>query len=194
MAMIPEEPTYESNTGEPTGSSYENNSGMNYGLYDAQVYAVTAMPEPDFSSFESASLSQKSSESFHTESKDMPAPIERMPFAISKDVPAPVEISYEDSDSVEIDMSDPAFALFADQPTVSAPAAAAAEVAPEDRIFGAIPMEKALERFELVTTPTQAEDSTENGEVSVAALERFQRLCYSIESPASRIRAVTAHL
>ena len=188
MAMIPEESSYESNTGTPTGHYY-NNGNMNAGLYDAQVYAVTSLPEPDFHPFESATLSQKSPESFQIEAKDSPTPIEHIPFATSKDLPAPVEI-YEDVDCVEIDESDPAFALYADYPV----SPAATEVAPEERIFGAIPMEKALERLELVTIPMSTEDSNDDGEVSAATLERFQRLCYNIESSAMRVENVTAHL
>ena len=188
MAMIPEEPSYESNTGTPTSYHYTNGH-MNTGLYDAQVYAVTSMPEPELHSFESATLSQKSSESFNIEAKDAPAPIEHLPFTTTKEVPAPIE-TYEDSGCVEIDESDPAFALYADHPA----SPAAAEVAPEDRIFGAIPMEKALERLELVTLPMSTEESNQNGEVSAATLERFQRLCYSIESSALRVENATAHL
>ena len=188
MAIIPEEPSYDSNSGEPTGYGY-NDANMNTGLYDAQVYAVASLPEPDFKPFDSTTLSQKSSESFHVEAKDAPASIERMPLATTKDVPSPVE-SYEDVDCVEIDESDPAFALYADHPASPADA----KVAPEDRIFGAIPMEKALERFELVTIPSPPQDSDDKAEVSAATLERFQRLCYSIESSSMRVGNVTAHL
>lgn len=193
MAMIPEEACYESNSGEPTNYGH-NNGNMNTGLYDAQVYAITALPDPDFKSFESATLSQKSSETFHFEPKDAPTPIERMPLAISKDAPTPIE-TYDDFDCVEIDESDPVFALYADQPVPSV-TAKVAEVAPEDRMFGAIPLEKALERLELVAINPAHTDEKPNpkDEVSAATLERFNLLCYSIESSAARVERLTAHL
>lgn len=188
MAAIPEEPSYNSNSGEHTGYGY-NNADMNTGLHDAQVYAVTSVPEPDFMHFDSVLLSQKSSESFRVEAKDALPSIELMPLVNAKDVPAPVE-TCDEVDCAEIDESDPTFALYADHPASSA----GPEVAPEDRIFGAIPMEKALERLELVVLPSWSEQSTDNAEVSAATLERFQRLCYSIESSVRRVASLTEHL
>lgn len=207
MAMIPEEPSQPSNTGDSTGYGYQN-SNVNTGLYDAQVYAVTSVPDPAFTPFEPVTLSQKSSESIHIDTKDAPAPIERLipSFAHqAKDIiPAPIE-TYEDDegeDMIEIDESDPTFALYADHPASSS-SSAATEVAPEDCIFGAIPMEKALERLELVIVPPYTSSSSSNedlsdgnatAEVSVATLERFQLLCCSIESSVVRVANLTAHL
>ena len=208
MAMIPEESSQPSNAGDSTAYGYQN-SNVNTGLFNAQVYAVTSIPEANFTSFECATLSKKSCESIQFETKDAPAPIEHVipSFAHAKDIPAPIE-TYEDEgddDMFEIiDESDPTLALYADHPA----SPAATEVAPEDCIFGAIPMEKALEHLELVIVPHHTSSSSSNedsgngddnaaaaaAEVSTATLERFQLLCCSIESSVVRVANLTAHL
>ena len=193
MAMIPEEPSYDSNAGTPTGYNY-NHGAMNTGLYDAQVYSLTSLPEPDLDlpTFDSSILSQKSHSDtpFHSDSKDAPTSIEWMPSTTTKEMPTPIE-PHENVDAVEIDESDPVYALYADHPAT--PAAAA--VASGERIFGAIPVEKALERLEMVAfVPCGCDVEAEESVIDAATLERFQRLCGSIESSFVRVAGVTGHL
>ena len=200
MAMIPEEPSYESNTGTPTGYNYTH-TGMANGLYDAQVYAVTSLPEPDFPTFDPSTLSQKSyvdSSSFHAEPKDAPPAMPWLPTAVFHASPIALE-PYDDVDCADIDESDPVFALYADQPATVSPAAD--KVAPlEEQLFGAIPMEKAPERIEMVTltldevSGEEAEIMEGEREVDAATLERFYRLCASIEGDVARIESVMGRI
>lgn len=104
--------------------------------------------------------------------------IERMPAA---DKPEETQETIA-SDDVELDESDPAFALFVDVPS-SKPAA----VEPLEAIFGGVPLEKAFSRVELVVYDGSADEDT-------AAMDRFERLCSSMEDAFQRIGSVTSHL
>ena len=164
---------------------------MDYrGLYDAQVYAVTEVPQgPAVDSMDFAMLHGKASNFVGSYSsygsKDEPSEIEPMPTPVEK-VTTP-EVTECRPEEVDIDVSDPAFALFIDQPCASSTPAA---VEPEDRIFGEIELEKAFGRLELVI----AEDPNECQEISSATIERFERLCSRLDAASSRVAAITSHL
>ena len=188
--MIPEENAFQYNAAESANSGWTG-ANMNFrGLYDAQVYAVTEVPQgPPVDSIDFAMLHGKSSNfvgSYPSEdSKDEPAEIEPMPVLAEKALTP--EVIESRPQEVDIDVSDPAFALFIDQPcTTSKPAA----TEPEDCIFGEIQLEKAFDRLELVI----AEDSNEATEVSSASIERFERLCSRLDAASSRVAAITSHL
>ncbi|KAL9130570.1 MAG: hypothetical protein Q9217_001283 [Psora testacea] len=188
LAMIPESP-YEHDVAESTTQSWIPSAAMETGLYDAQVYAVTSLPEEPV--IDGPLLSGKSTieplSSFGT--KDEAPVIERMPEAAPKDLP-----TLTDSQSIEddgFDESDPALELYADRPTTSISASTAqSKVDAEDHLFGDIALEKAFGRLEL----TVSDDILGNGEVSGAILEKFLRISSRMETLGARVEAATAHL
>ena len=190
MTMIPEENSFQYNATESANNGWTDGN-MNFrGLYDAQVYAVTEVPQgPAVDTMSFAMLHGKTSNfvgSYSSdESKDEPAEIEHMPTSAEK-VMMP-EANERRPQEVDIDVSDPAFALFIDRPYASSKSVA---VEPEDRIFGEIELEKAFGRLELVIP----EDSNEAQAVSSATVERFERLCSRLDAASSRVAAITSHL
>ncbi|KAL6720548.1 hypothetical protein ACLMJK_002472 [Lecanora helva] len=189
LTMIPEEPSFDFTANPTLNTGYANNPDFG-GLYDAQVYAVTSVPEgppPDTLNFSMLHGKTSNFVGSYTDddSKDEPATIERMPAIQKIDVPELVELPSEEDD---IDACDPAFALFLDQPrsdTLSTPNLDA----PEHRIFGEIELDKAFGRVELVLP----EDSYGTAEASPATVERFKRLCSRLEISSTRIAAITGY-
>ena len=98
------------------------------------------------------------------ESKDDAPAIERMPATEKVEAVSDVASS---CDEVELDESDPAFALFADSPP-STPS-----VKLEDELFGGIELEKAFSRLELVVE----DEASDQFEISTVTMDRFERLC-----------------
>ena len=187
LTMIPEESSFDYNA---TGlnNAYTNNMDFG-GLYDAQVYAVTSLPQgpavdtPEFTMLHGKTSNFVGSYTDADDAKIEPAVFERMPTAEKMEMPEPIELPSQDDD---IDTTDPSFALFVDQPS-TAPSSMPQTVAPADHIFGDIELDKAFGRVELVVA-----DETENiAEVSSATIERFERLCSRLEMSSSRIAAVT---
>lgn len=185
MTMIPEHPvelsTYESNT-----DPWANN--MDFSLYDQQVYAVTSIPEgPAIDQLTPIVTSDKSSAPIlpfatNEDTKTDAPVIERMPC-----VAEPLQSRTEPenlSDDDEFDESDPAFALFSDCPT-----AIATSIEAEGPIFGNIQLEKAFGRVELIVED-ELEDSSDLSSVS---MERFQRLCSTLDALSERVSLVTPH-
>lgn len=190
MTMIPEETSFQYNATESANSGWTD-SNMDFGgLYDAQVYAVTEVPQgPAVDSMSFAMLHGKRSNFVGSysgdDSKDEPAEIHPMPVLADKvEIPEAIERQPHD---VDIDVSDPAFALFIDQPCTSSKPAA---MKPEDRVFGEIELEKAFGRLELVI----AEDPNESQEISSATIEKFERLCSRLDAASMRVAAITSHL
>lgn len=98
--------------------------------------------------------------------------------------PAPttdhVKQQYVCDDSIEMDESDPAFALYADLPTKFSE--------PECQDSGSIQFEKATETFELVCY--NEENSEQDGEaVSSATMARFEHLCSCLDSLSLRLES-----
>ncbi|CAF9918773.1 hypothetical protein IMSHALPRED_004410 [Imshaugia aleurites] len=190
MTVIPEENRFQYNATESANNGWTD-SNMDFGgLYDAQVYAVTELPQgPAVDSMSFAMLHGKRSNfvgSYSSdESKDEPAEMPSMPVLADK-VEAHEVIERRPQD-VDIDASDPAFALFIDRPCTSSPPA---PMKPEDRIFGDIELEKAFGRLELVV----AEDPDDCQEISSATIERFERLCSRLDAASTRVAAITSHL
>ena len=188
--MIPEESSFDYPATESANTGYTDN--MDFGLYDAQVYAVTEVPQgPAVDTMLFANLHGKSSNFVGPwpsidDAKDEPLPIESMPSTVGKmQMPEPIETP---SENLDIDASDPAFALFIDQPILSSTAPSSA-VAPEDRIFGEIELEKAFGRVELIVE----DESNDSAEISSATIERFERLCSRLDAASARILAITPH-
>lgn len=190
MTMIPEENSFQYNGAESANNGWTDSNVDFRGLYDAQVYAVTELPQgPAVDSMSFAMLHGKTSNFVGSYSsdvfKDEPAEVEPMPASAEKIIMP--EVIERRPQEVDIDVSDPAFALFIDQPCTSSKPAA---MKPEDRIFGEIELEKAFGRLELVI----AEDPGESQEVSSATIERFERLCSRLDAASSRVAAITSHL
>ena len=188
LTVIPEESSFEYNATESANTGYTDN--MDFGLYDAQVYAVTAVPEiPAVDNELFSNLHGKSSNfvgpyTSTDDSKHEPINIESMPtIARKQEMPEPIE---PPNDNLDIDVSDPAFALFIDQPASPSTATPYA-VASEDRIFGEIELEKAFGRVELIIEG----DSDDSLEINAATVEKFERLCSRLDAASARIAAIT---
>lgn len=144
------------------------NSGidMNYG--NTPVFAVMEVPEGPALDVEA--LSGKSSSPVGvTEPLKDEAPVVDRP----EDETRASDIGVANPD-VEIDESDPAFALFVDSP---APA-------PSDVSFDGVKSEKSS-HFELVVDSTEVTDAAKN---------RLNYLCSSMESAFARVSLATSHL
>jgi hypothetical protein len=146
------------------------NSGIDMSFGNASVFAVMEVPEGP--AYDAEVLSGKSSSFSIPESSKNEAYI----------VDTPTTDSYRQSDigvanpDVELDESDPAFALFVDSP---APTSCDAEFT-----FEGIPSKKASQ-YELVV---------DNSKVSDSAKSTFNALCQSIDAAFERVSAVTSHL
>lgn len=188
MAMIPES-AYEYNVTESTDNGWaENNNQMDFGPYDAQVFAVTSVSEgPAIDLFDLAMLHGKSTDVASSyprdDVKDMAPSVEYMPATAFMDSPAPVDTD----ENFEINKSDP---TCASSPVRSLTTPRHCTAEPEDRNFGEIEHEKAFERMDLAV----AEDAIAAGQVGTSTLARFERLCSRIEVPLARVAAVTSHL
>lgn len=138
---------------------------MNYG--NTPVFAVMEVPEGP--ALDAEVLSGKSSSSSIPESSKNEAPVVDRPVSDSS---SQSDIGVANPD-VEIDESDPAFALFVDSPSPAA-----------DIIFEGVSTEKSAQ-FTLVV---------DNSEVSDSAKRTFNALCNSIDAAFERVSAVTSHL
>ena len=179
---------------DPTTNAW--GGSMEFGFNNAQVFSVTELPVgPPVDSINVGILSGKSSNTVGPyscdEAKDDTPVIECMPSSSSKP-----DTTIE-SDSVcidiELDASNPAFALFVDYPASppKPPPSETISVLPEYRVFGGIDPEKAFARLDLVV---QDEDHDDAGVVSSTVMARFERLCSEMEAACSRVATLTAHL
>ena len=190
MTLIPEQ-TIDYTTFDTSNSAWTENN-MDFSLYDAQVFTVTELPQgPSLdqlrSEMSSEILSGKSSNfvgSHAIGGKDETPVIELMPTTSSQAEDALPVI--EPTDDIDLDESDPAFALYTDGPSTSQ----RAPIQSEEPIFGSIRLEKVFGRVELVPE----EDPCDDEQVSCATLEKFQRLCSVLEEASERISAITSHL
>lgn len=152
------------------------NSGidMNYG--NTAVFAVLDVPEGPALDIEALSGKSSSPLGLSEGSKDE-GPVLDFP---QSDVPVQTSDVGVSNPDVEIDESDPAFALFVDSPVShSAPS--------DDDHFVGVATEKTAPHFELVVDQTSAE-------ATAAAQNRFNYLCASIEGAFERVSLVTSHL
>ncbi|KAL8729379.1 MAG: hypothetical protein Q9166_004772 [cf. Caloplaca sp. 2 TL-2023] len=182
IALMPE-PYINSNTG---NTAWADN--MDFGLYDAQVYAVTSMPEgPAIDRFDVNSLSCKPTSSLEALmsgncKKDAPV-IEYPPSPLQESRSQPHLAGKSNS---QIDHSDPAFSLYDDAPQSSKPT----YTEPQTVLQGSIRPEKADERLKL----TVVDNTTGSNEVDAAVMEKFLRFCAVMEAPSRRVASVTSHL
>jgi hypothetical protein len=146
------------------------NSGIDMNFGNASVFAVMEVPEGP--TFDAEVLSGKSSSFTLPTSSKNNAPVVDTPTCDSS-LQSDIGVANPD---VEIDESDPAFALFFDTP---APASSDAEIT-----FKAVSNEKDSQ-YELIV---------DNSEVSDSAKHNFNALCQSIDAAFERVSAVTSHL
>ncbi|KAL8810019.1 MAG: hypothetical protein Q9223_003739 [Gallowayella weberi] len=185
LAMMPE--TYINLNAGNTGW-VEN---MDFGLYDAQVYAVTSMPEgPAVDHFDPGSLSGKFSsflEPFVSERCKQDAPVIEYPSFPMCEFNKQMRPAEEFEGSSEFDESDAAFALYSDKVSeVSKPMA----TDPTNDLLGSIPPGKAFDGLEL----RLVDDVHECCQVDAAAMEKFLRFCAVMEAPSRRVASVVSHL
>ncbi|KAL8981638.1 MAG: hypothetical protein Q9177_005508 [Variospora cf. flavescens] len=182
MALIPD--TYSS-----SDSATAWTDSMDSGLYDAQVYAVTSMPEgPVFDHFDTGLLSGKNLSSlspFARLDAKQDAPVIDFPPAPCGNAKTLLQIT-DDSEQIdaEIDGLDPAFSLYNNEITPSRKSVPGENIAPSSVLT-----EKALECIEL----TVVDESIEDKQVSVAAMKRFWRFCATMEGLSRRVASVTSH-
>ncbi|KAL1999619.1 hypothetical protein VTN02DRAFT_4264 [Thermoascus thermophilus] len=167
------------------GGGWNSGIDMNF-TTNAPVFAVLEVPEGP--AIDTGLLSGKTSNlvgpAALSESIKDDVPCFECPPVMDVPSDAPKEESKVGAPNpdVEIDESDPAFALFLDPPP-----APTSSPEPFEDLFGGIEPEKAFARFELVV-----ED--ESDEVRAATRYRFERLCHSMEAAFQRVSMVTAHL
>ncbi|KZF24013.1 hypothetical protein L228DRAFT_244874 [Xylona heveae TC161] len=163
---------------------------MGWAPNQPQVFSVLELPEgPAIEELDTGILSGKGSSSplaqlLSGESKDDFPVIERIP--LPEDEADEVE-SVESSEQVELDASDPCFALYVDAPAPQEESPAEAVVSPSSPVINS---DKPAAKFELVVAPEaeiEAADST-------AAMIRFERMCSSMEAAFQRVQQVTNHL
>ena len=148
------------------------NSGIDMNFGNTPVFAVLDVPEGPV--FDMEALSGKSFSPIAVSEGpkgEMPA----LNFPASHASTSGSDIGVANPD-VEIDESDPAFALFSDSPV---PATVG-----QDLVFEGVPA-KQNSPFELVV---------DSAEVSIAAKNRFNFLCSSIEAAFQRVSSFTSHL
>ena len=189
MTLIPEQ-TIDYTAFDTSNPGWIDNN-MDFSLYDAQVFSVTALPQgPSLdelrSELSSVMLSGKSLNfvgSYTPDGKNDGPIIELMPTTPSVAEDAIPAIG--STDDIGCDESDPAFALYADTPSNLQ----RAPVQSEEPLFGSIGLEKAFGRVEI----TLEEELCGDEQVSSVAMEKFQRLCSVMEEAFERISAVTSH-
>lgn len=151
------------------------NSGIDMNFGNASVFAVLDVPEGPTLDVEALSGKSSSPIDLTETSSKNEAPVLDLP---------ETEQSVEKSDfgvanpDVEIDESDPAFALFVDSPVSSA------SVSSDVPAFDGVQSEK-TSQYELVV---------DSSEVSASAKSRFNYLCQSMEAAFQRVSSVTSHL
>ena len=179
-------------------SVFDNNThawGANLDVpFNTQVFSVTNLPQgPAVDSIDVGLLSGKSSDNAepfcNNEAKDEVAIFERMPVTHEKE-----QIAEEPEDAfteVELDASNPAFALFVDYPnTITSATTKPTSTESEYQLFGGIELGKAFARLDLVIE----DGSREEGVISSAVMSRFEIICSDMEAVSRRIAAVTSHL
>lgn len=155
----------------------------NWGGIDLRVYTITDLPEgPALDHGNFGMLSGKPSNGVVPH----PAGDFKAEVPVVECMPAPHTVEpvldpENVNDHIDFDKTDPAFALFADAPSNSAnPASCPSEM------FGTIELEKVFSRLELVVGDVGSDGSME---VSESTVEKFERLCSSLEDSSTRISA-----
>lgn len=145
------------------------NSGIDMNFGNASVFAVLDVPEGPALDIETLSGKFSSPVSAPEPSKEM-APVIERPESDNQTQKSDIGTLNPD---VEIDESDPAFALFVDSPATS-------ETSSDELVFD-VPSQKTDSQYELVVDTTNAQ-------------ARLNMLCSSMEAAFERVSSVTSHL
>ena len=162
--------------------------------FNTQVFSVCELPQgPAVDSMDVGFLSGKSFDSLESfsssKAKEEVVNVEPMPTKLEMErLDKKMEVTFTE---IELDASNPAFALFVDYPvtcpsTPSEPKSSDSEY----QVFGGIELEKAFARVDLVIE----DGNHEGGEVSAAVMSRFEMICSDMEEAFRRIAAITSHL
>lgn len=186
MALMPESST-NFHTGNTTWAD-----NMDFGLYDAQVYAVTSMPEgPAVDGFDASFLSGKSTSFLGQVASGMckqVAPAIEYPSLSHHESRRETRPGKDlDETSCEVDESDPAFSLYNDE--VTEPSTSSTTES-GNMFFCSILTEKPFVRLEL----TLVDEVSEHGIVDAAAIDKFVRFCAMMEAASQRVAAATSHM
>lgn len=196
MALMPET-TVDYTTFDPA-SMTSTWTGGDFGLYDAQVYAVTSMPEHPaiFEDFDADILAGKSSSSYCStmvEDAKFEAPIiEKLGFEPKGNCFSAPDDGDESVD-VDGDEEDRTYDLY-DDDEVKEECAAPSPVVTERPEQDTRRDGKADGRIELVLRDGSKNQEEEDEGESTRAWVRFQRLCAGVEGAARRVEAATGHL
>lgn len=176
MSLMPDPP--------PMYASGDLMNLNSWGDFDLRVYTVTDLPEgPALDPGNFGMLSGKPSNDVVPypvgASKAERPVVECMP---APQIVEPVLDPENASDEIDLDETDPAFALFADAPSNSGNGT----ISPSE-IFGTIELEKVFSRLELVVGDVGSDSSME---ISESTKEKFERLCSSLEDSSTRISAL----
>ena len=173
----------------PANTTWADNP--DYALYNAQVFAVTSMPEgPADDRLGASILSEKSGDlikPFVYDGAKQDAPlIAHLPFACeSKDYPT-VDHQHGATEAFCAGSTCPG-GLYDDVPDskTSSPIPQAKDFADSD-----VPSEKATQSIKL----TLIDDQSTSGEMSTTALKRFLQFCANMEEPSQQVASITSHL
>jgi hypothetical protein len=179
MTLIPDTPLDMSMLNLGTQNWGMNNlNSFNY--QQPQVFAVTELPAGPAAPLDTQALSGKGYESFFSQE-------ERTIEEVKPDYPIverPIQSAKAAPVEVEEDDDDPEFDLYRTSPsTTASPPSATLEN--HEPIFGDISPEKAFAHIELFVADEAADQQL---------MERFERMCASMETSMQRIDALTSHL
>ncbi|EEQ27124.1 hypothetical protein McanMca71_005310 [Microsporum canis] len=164
------------------------NSGIDFNFTNPSVFAVLDVPVP---SPDTGFIIGKSSNRVgplpSDEAKDAIPSIDAVPFGVRVTEAPTEEVSTSIAPAdLDIDVNDPSFALFLDQPPTSTPQPSS------DDVFTGTRPANISSKLDLVVEGSTP-DSTSN-DVSPTAKREFERLCSSIEASFCYISQLTAHL
>jgi hypothetical protein len=178
MTLIPETPLDMSMLNLGTQNWGMNNmNSFNY--QQPQVFAVMELPAGPAAPLDTQALSGKGYEPFFSQEE---ATVEE----VKPDYPI-IQRPIESSKVVLVDEEeddDPEFDLYRTSPSVTA-SAASATLENHEPIFGDISPEKAFAHIELFVSDEAADQQL---------MERFERMCATMETSMQRIDALTSHL
>jgi hypothetical protein len=179
MATIPETPLDMSMLNLGTHGGWGMNNISSFNFQQPQVFAVVEVPEGPANPIDTEALSGKGFSSFYAAEDE--SPIEE----VKHDYPVidrPVE-SEKTVDAIVEDDNDPEYDLYRSSPTPST----ASTTTPKDQELssGNVRSEKESAHFGLIVS-SESDDQ--------ALMERFEKMCATMEPVLQRIQAMTSHL
>ncbi|KAL8654543.1 MAG: hypothetical protein Q9226_003397 [Calogaya cf. arnoldii] len=167
------------------------NHDTEFGLYDAQVYALTSMPlGPAVDNLDESSLSGKPSDlsiCFASVGPKHDAPNIEHPFAPCHEPQSQEHcVGNLNGNPLQLDETDPVYALYNDE--ISSPSKSTLSD-PQSIVENSF-LTKSTDHFE----STVVDNVRVNDKVDPVAMERFARLCAMLEAASHRVAAVTSHL